>query len=128
LEFGGIGGIIGDERNWDSSMKSLAILSCTLALVAAAVCQGYKPSSGFVPDSATAVQIAEAVLIPVYGKEKVESEKPFTAKLENDVWTVRGTLRCSDGKGGITTLCDGGTAVVKISKTDARIIAMMHYK
>jgi hypothetical protein len=109
-------------------MKSLATLSCTLVLVTASVCQGYKPSSGYVPDSATAVQIAEAVLIPVYGNKMIESERPFTAKLENDVWTVSGTLRCSDGKGGITTHCDGGTAVVKISKTDAHIISMMHYK
>jgi hypothetical protein len=90
--------------------------------------QGYKPNAGYVPDSETAVKIAEAVLIPVYGKEKIESERPFKATIENGVWTVSGTLRCSDGKGGTTTMCVGGTAEVKLSKTDGRILKMIHYK
>jgi hypothetical protein len=81
-----------------------------------------------VPDAATAVRIAEAVLVPVYGKKQIESEEPFTAKLKDDVWTVAGTLRCPDGKGGITTSCDGGVAVVEISKVDAHVISMIHNK
>lgn len=110
-------------------MKSvMATLSCASVLVTFAFGQGYKPPQGYVPDSATAVQIAEAVLVPVYGKKQIESEKPLTAKLEKDVWTVSGTLQCPDGKGGTTTQCVGGTAEVQISKTDARIILMMHYK
>ena len=110
-------------------MKNLmATLSCASVLVTFAFGQGYKPPQGYVPDAATAVQIAEAVLVPVYGKKQIESEKPLTAKLENDVWTVSGTLRCPDGKGGTTTQCVGGTAVVQISKADARIILMTHYK
>jgi hypothetical protein len=31
---------------------------------------GYKPNDGFVADSQTAVKIAEAVLIPLYGESK----------------------------------------------------------
>jgi hypothetical protein len=81
-----------------------------------------------VPDAATAVRIAEAVLVPVYGKKQIESEEPFTAKMKDDVWTVSGTLRCPDGKGGITTRCSGGVAVVEISKVDAHVISMIHYK
>jgi NTF2 fold immunity protein len=53
---------------------------------------------------------------------------PLHATLQGDVWTVEGTLTCSDGKGGTTTTCLGGTAVVKLSKIDARILFMMHYK
>jgi hypothetical protein len=90
--------------------------------------QGYTPSKGFVPDEATAVRVAEAVLIPVYGVKQIESERPFRAKLKKGVWTVEGTLRCSDGKGGFTTDCVGGVATVQISKHDARIISMIHYK
>ncbi len=90
--------------------------------------QPYTPKAGFVPDSTTAVKIAEAVLVPVYGQEKIESERPFHATLENGVWTVSGTLRCPDGKGGTTTDCVGGTAEVKISKADGRILKMIHYK
>jgi len=111
-------------------MNRLVILCFAFVLVTYAAAQGYKPPSGFVPDSATAVQIAEAVLVPVYGKKQIESEKPFTARLKNDVWTVSGTLRCPDGKGGFApeTECDGGTAVVQISKRDAHIISMIHYQ
>lgn len=111
-------------------MKGLATLSCIFALVTYVAAQGYKPRSGFVPDSATAIQIAEAVLVPVYGKKKIEAEKPFTAQLKDNIWTISGTLRCPDGKGGFTpeSDCDGGTAVVQISKKDAHIISMTHYQ
>jgi hypothetical protein len=105
-------------------MKKLAILS--FALLAFAHGQGKKSPSRYVPDSAAAVQIAEVALVPVYGKKQIESEKPFTAVLKDDVWTVSGTLRCSDGKGGTTTHCVGGTAIVMISRTDGHIISMGH--
>jgi hypothetical protein len=109
-------------------MKTWAILACTVLLASELVGQGYKPAGGYVPDSKTAVKIAEAVLIPVYGEKQIDSERPFTATLKNGVWTVGGTLRCPDGKGGITTDCDGGVASVQISKDDARILYMLHSK
>jgi hypothetical protein len=76
----------------------------------------------------TATKIAEAVLVPVYGEKQIASERPFRATLQGDVWTVEGSLTCPDGKGGTTTMCVGGTVLVKFSKTDARILFMMHYK
>jgi hypothetical protein len=109
-------------------MKTHQAISCIVVLLAAANAQSYAPKDGFVPDSTTAVTIAEAVLVPVYGKEKVESERPFKAKLKNSIWTVNGTLHCSGGKGGVTTDCVGGTAEVKLSKVDGRILKMIHYK
>jgi len=33
----------------------------------------YVPDSGFVPNAATAVRIAEAVWIPIYGEAQIES-------------------------------------------------------
>jgi len=108
------------------------MLSSVLLLTTVALCQSavsYKPPSGFVPDSKTAVAIAEAVLIPVYGKEHIESERPFGATLRQDVWTIAGTLYCPDGKGGVKTEdCAGGVAVVKISKNDGRVLYMLHGK
>jgi hypothetical protein len=109
-------------------MKTHRIISCIVILLIAANAQSYTPKDGFVPDSTTAVKVAEAVLIPVYGKEKIESERPFKATLENGVWTVDGTLHCSDGKGGVTTDCVGGAAEVKLSKADGRVLRMIHYK
>ncbi len=112
-------------------MRICSVVCSTLILAAAAFCQttpGYKPKGGFVPDSKTAVAVAEAVLIPVYGKEQIVSERPFTATLKQDVWTVGGTLNCFDAKGVKTEDCDGGVAVVKISKNDGRILYMLHGK
>ena len=87
--------------------------------------RGNWPGAGYVPDAVTAVKIAEAVLIPVYGEQKIASERPFKAKLDGDVWTVDGTLYCADGK---IDMCPGGTARVKLSKNDGRILSVIHYK
>lgn len=110
-------------------MKLSLTLCCTLTMVALAVSQE-APKREFVPDSETAIAIGEAALIPVYGKKKIESERPFSATLKNDVWTVAGTLYCHDGKPQTDKppTCVGGVAVVWLSRTDARIISMTHYK
>lgn len=79
----------------------------------------YKPQGGFVPDAATAIHIAEAVLTPVYGEEKIKSERPFKATLREGVWTVEGSLP----EGWL-----GGVAVVEISKKDGCILRMSHGK
>jgi hypothetical protein len=81
-------------------MRVHAPLSAVLLLTTVAWCQSTtRPRHAPVPDSVAAIARAEAVLIAVYGKKQIESERPFTAALNGDVWTVRGTLRCPDGKG-----------------------------
>jgi hypothetical protein len=81
--------------------------------------QGFVPTNGFVPNEQTAVAIAEAILVPIYGREQIDSEKPLKAKLKNGIWTVQGSLP----KGW-----DGGVAIVKLAKRDARIIYVIHEK
>ena len=78
-------------------MRITTVLSC-LFLAAASFGQDAIPKKGYVPDSATAVKVAEAVLIPVYGQDKIESQRPFTAKLKDDVWTVSGTVHSTQGQ------------------------------
>lgn len=63
--------------------------------------QRHYPADGLVPDSITAKKIAEAVWLPLYGKE-VLNQRPYSAKLIGDsVWVVKGvfkkphTRRCS---------------------------------
>jgi ABC-type antimicrobial peptide transport system permease subunit len=75
-------------------------------------------NEGYVQDPETAIKIAEAVWLDIYG-EDIYNEKPFDAVLENDVWTVRGTL---------PILALGGTAEIKISKQDGRILEVYHGK
>jgi hypothetical protein len=81
------------------------------------------PVNGYVPDELTAVSIAGAVWIPVYGADKMKGEEPFHAELQDDVWTVKGTLQQKPGY-----IVKGGTAHAKISKTDGRIIDVWHEK
>jgi hypothetical protein len=81
--------------------------------------QSFRPKDGFVPDEKTAVRVAEAVLSPIYGEEKILSERPFSAKLKGDVWTVTGSL--PEGMAG-------GVAEVKISKRTGEILGVTHGK
>lgn len=53
---------------------------------------GYTPKEGFVPDSRTAIAVAVAVLIPIYGEEEVRGKYPYVATLRNGKWTVKGSL------------------------------------
>jgi hypothetical protein len=82
-----------------------------------------KPAGGYVPDATTAVRIAEAVLIPIYGAKQIGYEKPFNATLDGDVWTINGTLHC---KTTAQSICVGGTAVVQLSKTTGEVLLLVH--
>jgi hypothetical protein len=75
------------------------------------------PAKEFVPDSQTAIRIAEAVWIPIYGEEQIYRERPFRAVLRGDTWVVSGTLP----PGYV-----GGTAIAEISKRDGRILRVIH--
>jgi hypothetical protein len=68
---------------------------------------------GYVPDQSTAIRIATAVLIPIYGEKIEDGEKPWRAGLKGDVWTVVGTFH---GKGS------GGEAIVQLSKTSGAVL------
>jgi hypothetical protein len=79
----------------------------------------YVPDAGFVPDSTTAISIAEAVLIPIYGKETIERERPFSAKVNNGMWSVTGSIPAGTA---------GGAALVELAKSDGRIERVSHGK
>ena len=82
-----------------------------------------KPVNGYVPDTTTAVRIAEAVLIPIYGAKQIAYEKPLHATLSGNVWTISGTLHC---KTTAKSICVGGTAIVQLSKTTGEILLLGH--
>lgn len=76
-------------------------------------------SQGYVPDSATAVQIAQILFVRIYG-EKVLKKKPFIATLKNGkIWVVEGSV----DKG-----VDGGVPHIEIQKLDGKIVDLYHYK
>ncbi|WP_210521509.1 YbbC/YhhH family protein [Hymenobacter terricola] len=77
--------------------------------------------AGFVPNATVAKQIAEAVWVPIYGKEHIEEKKPFRAVLvNNEIWVVEGSLP--------KRYDVGGTAYIEINKRDGRILEVTHGK
>jgi len=80
----------------------------------------YLPKDGFVPNAETAVKIAEAVWLPIYG-EGIYDFKPFKAELKNDsLWIVDGTMP--------EKFMLGGTPYAEIKKSDASIICVTHFE
>ena len=77
------------------------------------------------PDAKTAIAIAQAVLVPIYGADTIRREQPFSAKLVAGVWVVTGTEDCGDPS---VHRCPGGVAEAHIAKKDGRIIAAFHGK
>jgi hypothetical protein len=86
-------------------------LPIALMAIAVRVSAQTAPQPGYVPDATTAVSIAEAVLLPLYGSKVIRQERPFRAELRNDsVWVVR--------SGRYTK----GGSYVEISKADGQIL------
>src|SRR5712671_5102270 len=98
-----------------------AIVAASLLVFSNALAQqpaphSFKPKAGFVPDQITALKIAEAVWLPIYGAE-IYNKRPFTAKLKGDVWIVEGTLPKD---------MVGGVPLAEISRVDGRVIRVSH--
>jgi hypothetical protein len=81
------------------------------------------PEKGYVPDEDTAIKIAIAVWIPIYGKEKIENEKPYIAELKDNVWYVQGSLPKQKGM-----IMVGGVAIAEIDKKTGAILRISHGK
>ncbi len=76
------------------------------------------PKDGYVPDEVTAIKVAEAIWLPIYGKG-IYKEKPFHAKLINDsIWVVEGTLHEELG----------GVVRAEIQKQDCKVLKIIHNK
>ena len=96
-------------------------VACSAPLLAqpAARPHSYKPQHGYVPDADTAIKIAIAVWEPIYGREQIAGQKPFTAVLRNGVWIVEGSLPPG---------MSGGVARAEIAKDDGRVLRVTHGK
>ena len=81
----------------------------------------FTPENGYVPNEETAISIAVAVWIPIYGKKKIENEKPYKATLKKDVWYIEGSFH-----GGLYS--KGGVAEAEIDKKTGQIIRVTHGK
>ena len=75
-----------------------------------------------VPDEHVASQIADAVLVPIYGKE-VLKQKPYKVTLSSGYWIIDGVLHAKPGE-----VVVGGTAHIEIRKKDGTIQNVIHGK
>ena len=90
-----------------------------LATQSVALEHNVQPKNGLVPDTKTAITIAVAIWIPIYGEKRIASQKPYIATLKQGKWTVTGSLP----SGSV-----GGTAIAVISQTDGKVIRVSHGK
>ena|SRR5215475_13901977 len=100
------------------------------AIAAAALAQQTDNSHPVaVPDEVTAVRVAEKALGKVYGEKKIDSERPFRARLRDGIWHVWGTLYCKDQRGNVITgACVGGVAMAEVRQGDAKVLNITHEK
>lgn len=82
------------------------------------------PKEGYVPNEKTAIKIAEAVWLPIYG-QRVYKELPFRAVLSEDkkTWYVESTF---DKRGNI--FAKGGRSYAEINKDDGKVLKVYHTK
>ena len=89
------------------------------------------PDNVRVPDATSAIAIATPAAIHVYGKKKIDYEEPLSASIEKGVWSVFGTLCCPDREGKRSCevgRCLGGVVIVRIRKSNGRILSITHGK
>ncbi|MGQ3850938.1 NTF2 fold immunity protein [Pseudomonas capsici] len=65
-----------------------------------------------------AEKIGGVIAEVLYGKERSEKQKPYTARLDGDLWVVKGTLHYNKG----------GVFEIKINKFDGAVINFAHGK
>ncbi|WP_020397254.1 NTF2 fold immunity protein [Thiolinea disciformis] len=78
----------------------------------------------FIPDRKTAIQVAECVLILIYGKETIKAEQPLIALLDNNVWKITGSLP-KTLRGDMSI---GGVVEIDLLKATGQVLRIIHGK
>ena len=94
----------------------------------------FEGRNDYVPDKKTAIRIAEAIWLPIYGTNIYE-KKPFNSKLIGDtIWHIYGSLPKSGykiGSNGDTIsyrMVLGGVPHIYIYKSNAEVLKVYHSK
>jgi hypothetical protein len=99
-------------------MRFIALIFSFLLITSESL--AHLPENGCVPDEKTAIKIAEAVLIPIYGEKLIKSEEPFVVRMEKGIWIIEGK--------SLPKFSVGGVVHIEISKKDGRILHVIHGK
>jgi hypothetical protein len=101
-------------------MKRIGAVACIpFLLTLSAFAQNNPPAKAesSAPDKATAVRIAEALLVQAVGQLEVDVQRPFVASLQGEVWRVSGTFGNLHERYLFAT-----PFVVELSKNDGRVL------
>lgn len=91
----------------------------SVAIYASDQPHSYRPPNGYVSDEATALKIAEVILVSIYGKDTISKELPLKATLANGIWHIEGSAPKGDR-------VVGGFAEIDIAQSDARVMRVTH--
>jgi hypothetical protein len=72
-----------------------------------------------VPNKETAIKVAEAIAVPIYGRKIIDDQRPLVATYSKGVWTVEGTFH---GLG----LRLGGVMLMQIQAKDCKVLRITH--
>ncbi len=78
---------------------------------------GFMPDGGFVPDEQTAINVAKAVWLPIYGKKALMFKRYRITLLDNSIWVI---------EGGNTLGWNGGGPFIRIEKERGTILQVTH--
>ncbi|ACU07078.1 hypothetical protein FIC_00628 [Flavobacteriaceae bacterium 3519-10] len=67
----------------------------------------------------TAIKVAEPILFEIYGRSKIEGEKPYEAYLIKNYWVINGT---------VDRYSFGGAFSIIIDARNSKVINVIHYK
>ena len=98
-------------------LKTFTLALVFVPLLYGSTTKSTLPSNGIIPDEVTAVKVAEAIFLPVFGQEEVTEFLPYHAQLKDGIWTVYGTLKPNSR---------GGTPQLKIQKKDGKVLDIWH--
>lgn len=87
---------------------------------------------GLIKDSVRAVQVAESVLIPIYGF-RIYKQRPYKVNITNGTWIVKGRLPKSkdiyeNGQLVYSVTYIGGVFKIEIQKNNGKILSIHHGK
>jgi len=102
------------QKNYDEYMEhsGISILS--------RIDTGFVPENGFVPDKKTALKIAKAVWLPIYGKKRLMF-MVYQVKLVDDIWYIEGGNKIYIFFGILS-----GGPFIKIDKMKGTILDVSH--
>ena len=70
-----------------------------------------------IPDTRSAVNIAEKILFKVYGNEEIKKQRPYNVVFQTNYWIINGTMSKTE---------IGGVFLIILNSKDGKILKLIH--